>query len=376
MNPEHDVLLAEVDQYVAGLDRSALPADLEKRFARLVAEQAALDKAGLAVVAWPERFGGRGLGPAEAAIVAGLLGKAGAPETINFVALEVVAPALMRHASEEQLLQWLPPMAPAEKVWCQLFSEPDAGSDLAALRTRAEPDGDDWIVTGTKLWCTWGQFADLGLLLARTGSTDSRHRGITAFVIEMNSPGIEVRPLRSMTGVSEFAEVVFDGARVAGTQIVGTVDQGWAVAMDMLSAERGSYAVRRASVVSGALSALLDQAGNRQSSTVERDLLVKATIKMRLLDLRIEEVVRQLEAGESLGPEAAVTKLLLTEAEQTVMDVCHRSLDLQGIAWTGDEHPWVEAYLYSLAASIYGGASEIQRNTIGERLLGLPREPN
>lgn len=381
---DHDALRREVATLIERLDRRPLPRHLDERFARLVEAQKQLHDAGLAVVAWPERFGGRGFGPAEAAVVAGALGRAGTPETINFVALEVVAPALLRYATEEQLARWLPPMGPAEEVWCQLFSEPDAGSDLTSLRTRAVRDGDDWLVTGSKVWCTWGQFAHRGLLLARTGSVESRHKGISAFVVDMHAPGIDVRPLTTMTGISEFAEVHFEQARVPGSDLVGDVDGGWLVALEMLSAERGPYAVRRASVLQGALVALHAEIQARSEASPNAALgatsglrrrIVDATIAMELLERRISQVVRQLEQGLAIGAEAAVTKMLLTRAEQHVFAACQEALGLPGVAWVGEEHPWVEAFLYSRAASIYGGTEQIQRNTIGERLLGLPREP-
>lgn len=372
----HDGLRREVAGLIGRLDRRPLPHDLDERFGRLAEAQKQLHAAGLAVVAWPEKYGGRGMGPAEAAVVAGALGRAGAPETINFVALEVVAPALLRYASEEQLGRWLSPMAPADEVWCQLFSEPDAGSDLTSLRTRAVADGDEWVITGSKVWCTWGQFAQRGLLLARTGTAEARHKGISAFVVDMRVPGIDVRPLRTMTGVSEFAEVHFDGARVPSLDMVGGVDEGWLVALEMLMAERGPYAVRRASVLRGALVALHDAARRRHLEPLQRQVVVEATIAMELLEWRIGRVVGQLESGEPIGAEAAVTKMLLTQAEQLVFAACHASLGLEGVAWSGDEHPWIESYLYSMAASIYGGTTQIQRNTIGERLLGLPKEPS
>ncbi len=184
---------------------------------------------------------GRGLPAGEAIVVLEELGRLRSPELINFVAVEVIAPALMAFVDDERLTRWLPTMASAEEVWCQLFSEPDAGSDLSSLRTRAVPDGDGWLITGRKMWSTWGQFADLGLLLARTGTLESRHRGVSAFVIDMRQPGVEVRPLVTMTGAAEFAEVTFDEVPVASDRLVGEVDRGWAVALHMLANERGPY---------------------------------------------------------------------------------------------------------------------------------------
>jgi alkylation response protein AidB-like acyl-CoA dehydrogenase len=291
------------------------------------------------------------------------------------VAIEVVAPALLAHASPEQLERWLPPMAPAEDVWCQLFSEPDAGSDLASLATRATRNGDDWLVTGQKVWCTWGQFARRGLLLARTGSPESRHRGITAFVLDMAAPGVEVRPLRTMTGVSEFAEVFLDGASIPDIDRVGPEGGGWGVALAMLAAERGTYAVRRASVIRAALGEVLARARSCPISARARAAVLRATIELHLLDLNIGALVQAMGTPGAVAPDAAITKTSLTRAEQAVFAGAQEVLGLDGLAWAGGQPPVVESYLYSRAASIYGGSSQIQRNVIGERLLGLPREP-
>ena len=233
-----------------------------------MAFQRSLHAAGLAVPTWPVSLGGRGLGAAAAAIVSDELGRAGAPEVINFVATDIVAPTLMRYAEPDRLAALLPPMAGADEIWCQLFSEPDAGSDLAALRTRAVPAGDGWTVTGEKVWSTWAQFARYGLLLARTGDLSQRHRGLTAFVVDMRRPGVSVHPLTTMTGDDEFAAVRFDGVELDGGSVVGEVGEGWAVAMHVLAFERGPYAVRRASVVRGSLERLLREA--RETTTAPR----------------------------------------------------------------------------------------------------------
>lgn len=368
-------LAAEVEEFMDRADLGPAPGDLAARFSWLVDFQRRLHEAGLAVVSWPEEYGGRDLSPFDAIQVAEALGRARAPELINFVATEVVAPALMAHASDTQLKRWLPPMASADTVWCQLFSEPDAGSDLAGLRTRAVPDGGSFRVSGTKVWSTWGQFADLGLLLARTGPTDSRHRGITALVCDMDQPGVSVHPLTTMTGAPEFAEVVFDEAVVDGSDVVGEVDGGWRVAMHMLENERGPYALRRVAVLGSGLEQILDQARGRSLPAGMRSRLVDAFIAMRLLERRAANVATRLVAGEPLGAESTLTKVAMTEAEQLVFSVAHELAGLGGIAWDGDEPESVEHFLYSTAASIYGGSSQIQRNILGERYLGLPPEP-
>jgi alkylation response protein AidB-like acyl-CoA dehydrogenase len=362
--------LAEIPPVPAGLG-------LEDRFAALVAFERRLHHSRLAVVSWPERYGGRGLGPEDASVVAEELGRCRAPELINFVAIEVIAPALMRFANDEQRARWLSPMGPAEEIWCQLFSEPDAGSDLAALGTRAVPEGVGFVVSGQKVWSTWAQFSRWGLLLARTGSTESRHRGISAFVVDMSLPGIEVRPLTTMTGDAEFAEVHFDRVVLPPDSLVGELHGGWAVAMHMLGNERGPYAIRRASVVRSMVQDVLSSARSAELSSVHRHRVVDVYIKLVLLDLRIAQVVNQLSAGHAPGPEAAITKVLLTNAEQAACAARLDSLGVGGIALRPGDQEGValrDAYLYSRAASIYGGSVQVQRNIISERLLGLPAD--
>ena len=368
-------LMAETDEFISSSYPVSGGGSLEQHFEELVRYQRALHAAGLAVVAWPTEVGGRGLKPSEAAAVAQRLGEAGMPELINFVGIEVLAPAMLAFLDESRLRRWLPPMAAADEIWCQLFSEPDAGSDLANLSTRAVAEGGGWRVSGNKVWSTWGQFAQWGLLLARTGEPETRHRGISAFVVDMSTPGIDVRPLRTMTGEAEFAEVFFDGVFLGPLSLVGRVDRGWDVALHILGSERGPYAVRRASLLRASLGRLLADARRQKPTGHRRSAVVDAVISMRLLDHRIRKVALALEDGQAPGADAALTKLLLTEAEQRIATAAHGLCGVGGIAWEpeGPTPAAVGSYLYSRAASIYGGTSQIQRNIIGERVLGLPR---
>lgn len=375
--PVHQSLVAELESFIETSPVVDLDAPLEDRFEQLIGFQRALHAAGLAVVSWPERYGGRGFGPVESALVAQHLGEAQMPELINFVGIEVLAPAMLRFVDADRLDRWLPPMASADEVWCQMFSEPDAGSDLANLAARAEPDGNGWRVTGQKVWSTWGQFAKWGVLLARTGPPGSRHRGISAFVVDMASDGLETRPLTTLTGEAEFAEIFLDGVRVGPEALIGEVDQGWAFTMHVLGSERGPYAVRRASVLRGSLNRLLDAVRGADLSADGREAIVRASISMRLLDYRIDAVVDGLARGETPGADAALTKMRLTDAEQTIAAAAQHISGLRGLAWEGSGAIPVEtnAFLYSRAASIYGGTAQVQRNIIGERLLELPRDP-
>jgi alkylation response protein AidB-like acyl-CoA dehydrogenase len=366
-------LHADVDDFVAAWCPPAPAVGEREHFAHLVEFQRSLHAAGLAVVAWPHGLGGRGLGPAEAAYVARALGEAGTPELANFVGIEVLAPAMLKFGEPERLAAWLPSMADASQIWCQMFSEPDAGSDLAALGCRAERDGEGWRLTGQKIWSTWGHFADRALVLARTGTVASRHRGITAFVVDMADPGIEARPLRTMTGVAEFAEVFLDGVRVPDADVVGEVGKGWDVTLHILGSERGPYAVRRASVIRAEVNRALAVARAGGASEDARQAVLDAVVARFLLDCRLDAVVEGLERGETPGAEAALTKLLLTGADQAAFAASVELMGVGGQAWQGLMPEPIAGYLYSRSSSIYGGTSQIQHNIIAERLLGLPR---
>jgi len=365
----------EVRAFAVQLEPEPRHCSVEDQFRFLVDFEGRLQDAGLAAVSWPSEYGGRDLGAVEYAIVCDELGRARAPEVINFVGIDVIAPALLTYANRDQLTSWLPPMASAQEIWCQLFSEPDAGSDLASLHTRADRTRSGWIVNGQKVWTTWAQFAAWGLLLARTGTAQERHRGITAFVFSMSTPGVVVRPLRTMTGSAEFAEVFFDQVELPFECVLGEVGQGWDVAQVMLAAERGPYAIRRSAVLRGALTGLHQLASGRSAPLV-RQRIAEATIAMELLDLRIAHVVDGLDRGEKVGPRSALTKLLLGQVEQTIFSVAFEVLGMAGIASDPDDAElavWIERYLYSRSSTIYGGTQQIQRNIVGERVLGLPR---
>jgi alkylation response protein AidB-like acyl-CoA dehydrogenase len=365
----------EVRVFTSHLDPEPRHHSTDDQFKFLVEFQHRLHGAGLATVAWPVEYGGRGLSPTEYAIVCDELGRARAPEVINFVGIDVIAPALLVYADREQLTAWLPLMASAQEIWCQLFSEPDAGSDLASLRTRAERGPHGWTINGQKVWSTWAQYATWGLLLARTGTPEERHRGITAFVFDMATPGIEVRPLKTMTGSAEFAEIFFDNVQLPAEALMGEVGGGWDVAQVMLTAERGPYAIRRSAVLRGALTGLHHLASGNTDPLI-RQRVAGATIAMELLDLRIADVVATLDRGEQIGTDSALTKLLLGQVEQTIFSVALEVLGMSALSADPDDvemAAWEERYLYSRSSTIYGGTQQIQRNIVGERLLGLPR---
>ncbi len=344
-------------------------ADVADVFDGLRKLQRLLFDAGWIRLGWDETVGGLGGEPIMRSVVSEELAAAGYPPPFSFGTQEVLGPAVAQFARRELAAEVMPRLLAGEETWCQGFSEPGAGSDLASLRLRAVPDGDDWLVSGEKVWTSWAQFADRCVLLARTGEADSGHRGITAFFLDMDTPGIEIAPLRSMNGDAEFCSLHFDQTRIPGDRVIGEVNGGWAVAMYVLAGERGAAAWQRQAWLRSRLDELAAAPGTTSDAALGESLeLLHA---MRLLSRR---TVRTLSDGESPGVTPSFDKLAMSTAEKFLFDTALAGLgdrlllvnDQEALAWRSD-------YLYSRASSIYGGAAEIQRNIIAERILGLPR---
>ena len=343
---------------------------------------------GLVAPNWPVEYGGLDVGaPVAKAIDAELrpynLGR------LNPLGLNLCAPALFAHGTEEQRRRFLPPIVRNEERWCQLFSEPGAGSDLASLATRAERDGDEWVVTGQKVWTTWAHASDFGVLLARTDPALPKRKGITYFLLELDQPGVDVRPLRHITGDADFNEVWLDGARVPDSQRVGEVGDGWRVANATLSGER--------QMVAGAGSGGVDRIGGLGVDHA-MDLAVKLgrgsepMVRQRLAALYSEERVRAwtnqrvragVAAGRAPGPESSVGKVHSGELNQRLQLFVTDLLGADAMAWASAATTYdeslpreVRGMLRSRANTIEGGTSEVNRNIVGERVLGLPREPD
>jgi alkylation response protein AidB-like acyl-CoA dehydrogenase len=344
--------------------------------------------AGLAWVWFPEGEGGLGVSPDLQGIVESTLRKVGAPNEIerNVIGYGMAAPTILTHGSDEQRRRLLRPLFTCEEIWCQLFSEPGAGSDVAGLATRAERDGDEWVVNGQKVWTTLAHTAKWGLLLARTDPTVEKHRGMTYFIVDMKAPGVEVRPLRQITGEAEFNEVFFTDVRIPDDARLDAVGAGWRVAMTTLMNERvaigGGVAGRGAGPIHDALSIWSQRGGTGSQRDRLMGLWVEADVA-RLTNMRAREARR---AGTP-GPEGSVAKLISAELNKKIYDFC---VDLMGMAGTlypthfemtrperagaigGDVR---HSFLRARANSIEGGTSEIMRNILGERVLGLPGEP-
>ena len=355
----------------------------------------AFGASGLVAPTWPVAYGGLGLAVAQARAIEAVL----APYNLgrlNPLGLNLAAPALFAHGTEEQRLRYLPPIVRNEEVWCQLFSEPGAGSDLASLATRAERDGDEWVITGQKVWTTWAHLADFGVLLARTDPGATKRAGITYFLIDLHQPGVDVRALPHITGEIDFNEVYLDGARVADSQRIGTVGDGWKVANATLSGER--------QMVSGSGSGGVDRIGGSGTERLirtarERGAWDDPIVRQELMRVHTEERIRAwtnqrvragLKAGRSPGPESSIGKVHQGALNQRIQLLATDLLGPASQAWetptelttTGSERyaeslPYaVSGMLRSRANTIEGGTTEVNKNIVAERVLGLPRDPD
>ena len=340
---------------------------------------------GWAGIAWPAEYGGRGLSLLEQLIWYEEYGRAGLPAMdMNFVGLHHAGPTLIACADEEQKAAHLPPILKGEVVWCQGFSEPGAGSDLAALNTRAEIDGDHLVVTGQKIWTSFASEADWQELLVRTGRGGGKHDGITWVICDMHSPGIDVRPIETMNGDKHFCEVFYDEVRIPLTNVVGELDRGWSVAMATLSFERGTAFMAGQVRLATTVEELIALARERPGPGGRGSMLDDTETARRLATARAEVaalravtylgVSRAARTGTP-GPEGSIVKLYFAELEQKVarlaMDLLGR--DALRAVPREDPHGWTGRYLTAFSSSIGGGTSEIQRNIIGDRVLGLPR---
>jgi alkylation response protein AidB-like acyl-CoA dehydrogenase len=302
-------------------------------------------------------------------------------QPINRVGINLAGPTLLAHGTDEQKQRWLPAILTADEIWCQLFSEPDAGSDLASLKTKAVRVDDGWLVSGQKVWTSYAQFARWGICLARTDPDVPKHKGISYLVVDMTAPGIEIRPLVQLTGDAEFNEVFLDDVYVPDEQLVGALHNGWAVANTTLAHERGTAFPFKEQVVHEVYLDELWQlaAAHGELDAVEiTDALAQSFVDLRVLRLHNWRTLSRLAKGIEPGPESSITKLAWSDMTQALSA---RALDVVGSAaplWWGAQHNpglgfWQRQWLWSKAASIAGGTSEVQRTIIGERLLGLPR---
>jgi alkylation response protein AidB-like acyl-CoA dehydrogenase len=316
---------------------------------------------GYAGIHWPREVGGQGLGREHAAVWSEECAKASVSPYLNLQGLVLAGEAIRRSGTPEQQQHFLRPTLSGEILWCQLFSEPEAGSDLASLQSSAVADGDDFVLNGQKVWCSNGQHAEFGILLARTDPDAPGHKGISFFLLDMALPGIEVRPLRQMTGEEEFTEVFFDDVRVPGAALLGPLHGGWQVAMEVLQDERGSGG-------SAGLIALERRLAHLRSLVTDDPVQTDALMRL----IARGHALKAMLLRQGAGPAAAsAAKLMRTELEVDAEDL--EAARRGATAMLGGAR--TERFLYTPGMKIAGGSSEIQRNIIAERILGLPREP-
>ena len=382
-----DALRAWLEQHCPkDWERTRQALGREARAQALIDWQRRLHAAGYVGLHWPVAYGGRGGSVMEQVIFYEEMARARAPELANAIGLDMAGPALMVHGTEDQKRLHLPRILAAEHIFCQGFSEPGAGSDLAALQTRAERRAGAYVITGQKVWTSFAHYANWCTVLARTDPAAPRHRGLTYFLVDMASPGFTVRPLRQMSGDSEFSEVYLDGVEVPEGNVLGREHGGWEVAITTLMFERWPRTLTRQLILRQGLTELLELARRPTPAgpPPSRDPLVRQRLAQLYIDaeaLRCAHlrVLTQLVKGEPAGPAGSASKLFFSETWQKVAEL---GLELQGAygtlaagtEWAVDDGRWQYRALRSRGNTIQGGTSEVMRNILAERVLGLPKD--
>ncbi|MFO7548576.1 MAG: acyl-CoA dehydrogenase family protein [Acidimicrobiia bacterium] len=398
-SPEADAIRSEVR---AWLEQNLPPGWLgtgalsPAEYRQFVQEwRARLYEGGWLGLTWPETYGGRGLGEIEAIAVEEEFARAGVPSggPNDVFSIAMLGNTLLRLGTEEQRRHFLPRILSGEHVWCQGYSEPDAGSDLAGVGTRAVLDGDEWVINGQKIWTSAGHLANWIFVVARTDPEVSKHRGISFLLCPMDQPGVEVRPISMLSGESEFNEVFFNDARTPRDHVVGQVNDGWRVAMALLGFERGKDAAVAPIQFRAELDRLLAlvRERGRASDPLIRDRFVRAYERVEIMRFMGYAALTRFERGDDPGPDAALTKVWWSEHHRDVTELAMDVLGPNGLVAEGrrpatsfrTDEPgasnstasWQTVFLNARAGTIYAGTSEIQRNIIGEMILGLPKEP-
>jgi alkylation response protein AidB-like acyl-CoA dehydrogenase len=370
----HAIPRGHPDDFSLGMWTGAY--DEDTYIARCQEWQATLYDGGWAGITWPKEYGGRGGRPIDQVIFGQEQARYGVSNGAFMISIGMAGPTILAHGTEDQKDRFLPPMLRGDELWCQLFSEPGAGSDLAGLATRAERDGDKWVVTGQKVWTSSPDRARWGMLLARTDTGVPKHRGIGYFLLDMGTPGIDVRPLRQMTGEAHFSEVFLDGVRVPAANLLGGPGDGWGIAQTTLTSERSSIAGGTGATPE-ALIAFVARLGAASDPRV-RQRLVDAHIRYELLRFLRYRSQTALSQGRRPGAEASVMKLAYARYMQALSTA---AIDAQGAhgllggADVADDGMWLRRFLHSPSLRIAGGSDQVQANIMGERALGLPAEP-
>ncbi|HEV7735091.1 MAG TPA: acyl-CoA dehydrogenase family protein [Candidatus Binatia bacterium] len=380
-SPAEERFRAELRTWLEQHPPGEQPEALDAWVTKGKAWQRRLYEAGWCGIAWPAAYGGRGASLIQQIIFQEEMARARAPQLINLAGLTMGGPVLIAHGTEAQKQRHLQKILAADEIWCQGFSEPDAGSDLAALRTRAVLAGDHFVVSGQKVWTSFARYADWCMCLVRTNPTAPKHKGITFLLIDMHSPGVTVRPLKQINGDEDFNEVFFEDVRVPRANVVGAIDTGWDIAITCLMHERQTLTFSRQLQSRVALDEMLAMARRRGASAdpVLRDRLAAAVIDAHAMQYTAYRNLTVSLRGGSPGPEGSIEKLFWSEMYQRQLEValaaCGPASQLvEGSAHAIDDGRWPHLYLYSRGRTIAAGSSEVQRNIIAERVLGLPRD--
>jgi alkylation response protein AidB-like acyl-CoA dehydrogenase len=392
-SPEQQAFRREVRAWLG----AHVPADLKGRgFASTRADRAQVErlrhwqrelhKAGYVGIDWPAEYGGRGASIMEQILLYEEMSRAAAPQPLNRGGLSMLGPTLMTHGTPAQRARHLTKILTAEEIWCQGFSEPNAGSDLANLQTRAVLDGDHYVVNGQKVWTSMAHVAEWGFFLVRTDAGAAKHKGITFILIDMKAPGITIRPLRQITGEAEFNEVFLENVRVPASHVVGKVNEGWRVAITTLAYERDVLTMIRHISLRTALERLVSLARRTKKNghtaaddPVIRQKLAALTIAERCLQLNGYRSLTRILQGKSPGPEGSTSKLFWSQVDQELAEVATEVIgpysQIAGASeWAPDEGQWEFYCLLARGSGIRAGTSEILRNILGERVLGLPKD--
>ena len=354
-----------------------------------------LYEAGYLGMGWPKEYGGQDARPMEQAIVGEELARANAPASLNGLGIGIVAPTLIYHGTEQQKRDHISRILTAEELWCQLYSEPNSGSDLASLQCRADVNGDEFIINGQKIWTSGAVIADWGILLARTDRSAPKHQGISCIMLDMHQPGVEVRPLKQISGSSEFCEVFFTNVRVNADNLIGEMNAGWRIAQTTLSYERGGNVLSRVVRLQEMYSRMIEVCSSLKRNG--KPAIEDPNVRQKLGEIYAEiEVLRyaalrllsRLEKGQRPGPEASISKLHYSELDKHVQELFLDILGPYGLQTGGlppeyalhadsdfgEAGSWAYSFFWSRAGTIYAGSSEVQKNILGERVLGLPKE--
>jgi alkylation response protein AidB-like acyl-CoA dehydrogenase len=362
----------ELREWIGANKPAAGPSGDESGFERRVAWQRKLNDRGWAGLTWPSEYGGAGATLIEQAIFFEETARARAPQQANVLGLTMGGPVVIAHGTEPQKERYLAPILSADEIWCQGFSEPDSGSDLASLKTKAVRDGDEWVVTGQKVWTTLAHRAKWCMLVARTNPDAPKHRGLTYFLMDMEQDAVEVRPLVQITGEPEFNELFIEEARIPHDNVVGEVDGGWAVAITTLAHERAGLAMALQVEIQIAMSELVEEAKAEGfgKDPVVRDRIAQLLIEAQVLRLNAYRgITGQMKRGFP-GPEGSLGKWHWAEINQALTEL---ALDLRGPGALVMDDTWAYRFLRSKGNSIEGGTTEILKNIVAERVLGLPR---